>query len=63
MTTIQKLLVLLGFEIVIDIEPHFENQRIVRRGKKQILQKFIDGNYAMDDHWEDLREVKFRKKD
>jgi len=57
MTKIEKLLVLLGFEIVIDIEPHFENQRIIQRGKKQILQKFIEGNYAMDDHWEDVKEI------
>jgi len=62
MTKIQKLLAFIGFEIVIDIEPHFENQRIVQRGKKQVLQKFIEGNYAMDDHWEDVKKVKFREK-
>lgn len=55
---VNKLLLLLGFDIVIDIEPHFENQRIVQRGKRQILQKFIEGNYALDSYWEDVREVK-----
>ncbi len=50
-----KLLIFLGFDVVIDIEPHFEDQRIVQRGKKQILQKFREGNYAMDDHWEDVK--------
>jgi len=48
----------LGIEFVIDIEPHFENQRIIQRGKKQILQKFVYGNYAIDDHWEDVKIIK-----
>lgn len=59
MNKLEKLLVWLGFDIVIDIEPHFENQRIIQRGEKQILQKFIEGNYAMDAHWEDIKEVTY----
>lgn len=59
----RKLLIFLGIEFVIDLEPHFEDQRVVQRGKKQILQKFIEGNYALDDYWKDVREVKFPQND
>lgn len=54
----KKLLIFLGIEFIIDIEPHFEDQRIIQRGKKQILQKFREGNYALDNYWEDIKEVK-----
>jgi hypothetical protein len=53
----KRILMFLGIEYVIDIEPHFEDQRLVQRGKKQILQKFIEGNYAMDDHWQDIKQI------
>lgn len=53
----RKLLIFLGFDVVIDIEPHFENQRIIQRGKKQILQKLIEGNYALGSYWEDIKEI------
>ena len=58
MNKFEKLLCWLGFDIVIDIEPHFENQRIVQRGKKQILQKLTESTYAYDAEWIDIKEVK-----
>ena len=56
MNKLEKLLLWLGFDIVIDEHP-YGDLRVVQRGKKQILQKFIDGNYAMDGHWKDVKEV------
>ena len=57
MTSFKKLLCWIGFDIVVHIEPHFENQRVIQRGKKQILQKFVEGNYALDDYWEDIKQI------
>lgn len=57
MNKFEKLLCWLGFDIVIDIEPHFENQRIVQRGKKQTLQKLTESTYAYDAEWVDIKEL------
>lgn len=57
MNKFEKLLYWLGFDIVIDIEPHFENQRIIQRGKRKILQKLTESTYAYDAEWIDIKEV------
>jgi hypothetical protein len=49
-----KILIFLGIEFVIQVEPHFENQRIIQRGKKQVLQKLRLGSWCYDDYWEDI---------
>ncbi len=51
-----RFLVWLGFDVVIDEHP-FGDQRVVQRGKKQILQKLTEATWAEDAHWEDIREV------
>ena len=57
MNKFEKLLCWLGFDILIDIEPHFENQRIIQRGKRKILQKLTESTYAYDAEWIDIKEV------
>lgn len=57
MSRCKKILGWIGFEIVLDIEPHFENQRIVKRGKKRYLQKLTEPTYACDAEWIDTREI------
>jgi len=56
MNKLQKILLFLGFDIVIDEHP-FGGQRIIQRGKKQILQQLTQANWVEDSHWEDIKEV------
>lgn len=52
----KKLLLWLGFDIILDVDI-FETQRIVQRDNKKFLQKLEDGNYAQDAYWSDIKEV------
>lgn len=48
----------LGIEFVIDDQGLlFNEHRIVQRGKKQVLQKFIEEAWYDGAHWEDIRVI------
>ena len=56
MNKFQKILLFLGFDIVIDEHP-YGDLRVVQRGKKQILQRLSEVTYAGGGDWEDIKEV------
>jgi len=56
MNCLEKLLLFLGFDIVIDEHP-YGDLRVVQRGKKQILQRLSEVTYAGGGDWEDIKEV------
>jgi hypothetical protein len=56
MNKLEKLLVCLGFDVVIDEHP-FGDLRVVQRGKKQILQRLTDASWVEDAQWKYIKEV------
>lgn len=57
----ERFLLWLGFDVVIEIEPHFEECRIIRRRNKEILQKLSESNYAEDSKWRDVKTTRVFK--
>ena len=57
MNKIDKFLVWLGFDVVIDVHP-YGDLRVVQRGKKQIIQRLTDETYAGGGSWIDIKEIK-----
>lgn len=54
MPNFKQILEFLGIQYTISIDI-FETQRVVKRGKKEILQRLTESNYAQSSHWEDVK--------
>jgi len=57
----EKLLIWLGFQVVLNIESNFEDLRIVQRKNKQFLQRLVEANWAQERHWEDIKEINYER--